>query len=350
MPGVRFAIGLFCFAFWQGCAVGEASADSPKAQDTAANPQLTRAVQLIRKQVGWFGAKPSKYSREFLFTVATMNYVQSRVSPLEYARLSKEQKKLPATPEECLAARAGICGGQVQTAREILRRLEIRNRPVEFYMRGATPAQNHSHIGLEVYYRDGWRFFDITWGTFFRGRGGRADEVLSIEQVLDTENVAALAVTNNSDLWFQQWTAAGLDPFEYLRADNQDVIVGRAGRIHLRPATDSKPARIYTPTHQPNFVGRNSSAADSGALSFRLIAVGRDHRVLTISVSGVAGSGVLVVEGETGKVERSLRELRKAGDHRLDVSKLTGESLTISVRPDSPQGVGYVVFERISLQ
>ena len=83
MPGVRFAIGLFCFAFWQGCAVGEASADSPKAQDTAANPQLTRAVQLIRKQVGWFGAKPSKYSREFLFTVATMNYVQSRVSPLE---------------------------------------------------------------------------------------------------------------------------------------------------------------------------------------------------------------------------------------------------------------------------
>lgn len=170
-----------------------------------------------------------------------MNHVQSRVSPLNYSNLAKQGRPLPSNAEQYLATKAGICGGQVMTFREILDRLHVRNRPVEFYMRGRTRAENHSHIGAEVFYADKWHFFDITWGTYYQRHdraNKRVDDVLSVRDVLAAENAKALAVANHSDLWFQQWTANGLDPFDYLSAKQMDLVVGRGGVITLRPDTD----------------------------------------------------------------------------------------------------------------
>jgi hypothetical protein len=316
------------------------------------SPQLDEAVTSIRDQVDWFGERPISYSREFLTAVATMNYVQSRVSPLNYSLLVKAKKPLPITAEEYLAAQAGICGGQVMTFLQILNRLGIRNRPVEFYIRGQTRAENHSHIGAEVFYADKWHFFDITWGTYYR-RGGQAstrvDDVLSISEILATEKTRQLAVTNLSDLWFQQWTTNGLDPFEYLTANQMDLIVGRGGVVTLRPANDAKSPYIYIPTHQPNYIGRNNRSPDFGSLSFRLTDVKRTPTICNISVSGVAGSGKLVIRGTSGEVTRSLSVL-KPGDHRIDLSNLEvhGE-LHLTVDTGDNREVGYFVFKQISL-
>ena len=325
--------------------VSDSSPTSPTAK-----PHLKRAVEVIRRQIGWFGATPSQYSREFLAAVATMNYVQSRVSPLNYSLLIQNRDKLPSEPEAYLKSGAGICGGQVMTARAILNQLGIRNRPVEFYLHGKSPSGNQSHIGIEVFYEGQWHFFDITWGTFFRHQEVESDKVLPIGEVLMAENAAALAVTNTSDLWYQQWTTAGLDPFAYIKTTEKDVVVGGNGTIHLQPVADPDKGLVYTPTHQPNYVGRNSRTADSGSVSFRLNRVGKQLVKCTITISGVAGAGQLVVRAKSGTAEVPLSEL-KPGDQEVDLSNLSvDDELLITVNPEKLQEIGYVVFTQISVQ
>ena len=321
----------------------ESEGTSPPRRNDDNTPHLDRAVAHVREQLRWFGAGPA-HSKAFYATVATMNYVQSRVSPLRYAQLTKSGVLLPNTPNKCLAMGAGICGGQIMTTRAILNRLGIKNRSVQFYLRGTTPQKNSSHIGLEVFYSNKWHYFDVTWGTFFRRKGDKKDRVLSIAEVLQAPKVDALAVTNKSDLWYQQWTAAGLDPLIYLRSKQRDVVVGGNGTIHLRPNNQLK----FTPTHQPNYIGRNT-AVGSG-LTIRLIKVPDKISTCTISVTGIAGSGQLEIAGESSYVRLSLG-LLKTGRNIIDVSSLGVKgSLLLSVKPAKTKGVGYVVFKDVTLK
>jgi len=310
--------------------------------------QLDKAVETIRRQVEWFGPHPEKYSRHFLISVATMNLVQSRVSPLNYALLHKAQQTLPRNPEECLSQRAGICGNQVLTFIAIGKRLGLRTRTVEFYMRGEQPQQNHSHICVEVFFEDGWRLFDVTWGTYYRRAAGRVDDLLSWTQVKQSTNARKLAVSNRSDLWWQQTVAAGVDPLEYIDAQAMDVLLGRGGTIHLTSTTAPQP--LYVPTHQPNYVGRNSDEPDRGAITCRLVQVASNCKSLTIDVLGLAGSGQLQVRGKVGSVLVAFDGI-KPGRLQVDLSQIQiDNSLELSVRPTQPGEVGYVVFRNIALQ
>ena len=310
--------------------------------------QLNQAVETIRKQVDWFGPQPKKYSRHFLMSVATMNLVQSRVSPLNYALLSKQKRTLPTNPEECLAQRAGICGNQVLTFIAIGKRLGLRTRTVEFYIRGKQPQQNHSHICVEVFFGGEWRLFDVTWGTYYRQPAGRVDDLLSWTQLQQSANARNLAVSNRSDLWWQQSVAAGIDPLEYIDAKMMDVLLGRGGTIHLTATTAPQP--LYVPTHQPNYVGRNSDEPDRGTINFRLLHVTPDCKSLTINILGLAGSGQLRVRGKVGSVLVAFDNIQP-GPLQVDLSQVRiDDSLELSVQPARPDGVGYVVFRNIGLQ
>jgi hypothetical protein len=329
---------------------GEMIETPPVVKPDATRPHMTNAIETIRKQVQWFGPNPEKHSREFLYGIATMNHVQSRLSPLNYSILAKANKKLPRNTEECLALEAGICGNQVQAFLALVKRFGIRARPVEFYLRGAIPAKNHSHICAEVFYDDDWHFFDVTWGTFYRRPDGKEDDLMSWREIRQAQDARDLAITNQSDLWYQQWRAAGLDPFEYVDWSEIDVLTGRTGTIHLRATPDLKGRLlIYTPTHQPNYVGRNSSDADMGSVKVRLVGTDRKPGMLEIDVLGIAGSGNLRVEGEQGSVSVELRKI-KTGQLKLDLSGIsTKNDLRVSVMPEKPSGVGYLVFKRITL-
>ncbi len=232
----------------------------------------------------------------------------------------------------------------------IVKQFGIRARPVEFYLRGSIPAKNHSHICAEVFYNGGWHFFDVTWGTFYRRPDGKVDDLMSWTEIRQANDARNLAITNQSDLWYQQWRAAGLDPFEYVDWSEMDVLTGRTGMIHLRATPDPKSRLlIYTPTHQPNYVGRNSSDADTGSVKVRLVGADRNPETLAIDVLGIAGSGNLRVEGEQGSVSVELRKI-KTGQLSLDLSGIsTKNDLRVSVIPDKPSGVGYIVFKRITL-
>ena len=321
------------------------------AKSDTARPHLAKAIETIHKQVEWFGPNPEKYSREFLYGLATMNHVQSRLSPLNYSILVKANKKPPLNTEECLALEAGICGSQVQAFLAIVKQFGIRARPVEFYLRGSIPAKNHSHICAEVFYDDGWHFFDVTWGTFYRRPDGKVDGLMSWTEIRQANDPRNLATTNRSDLWYQQWCAARLDPFEYVDWSEMDVLTGRTGTIHLRATLDPKRRLlVYTPTHQPNYVGRNSSNTDTGSVKVQLMGTGQKPVTLVIDVLGIAGSGNLRVEGEQGSVSVDLRKI-KTGQLKLDLSGIsTKNDLRVSVIPEKPSGVGYIVFKRITLR
>ena len=327
------------------------TADAGKAvKGKLPGPHLARAIETIKGQVEWFGPKPGKYSREFLIGLATMNHVQSRLSPLNYAVLLKGNEKLPGNAEECLSRQAGICGNQVAAFLAIVGRLGVRARPVEFYLRGSVPAKNHSHVGAEIFYGGRWHFFDVTWGTFYRRPGGKVDDLLAWGEIQKAKDARGLAITNGSDLWFLQWRAAGLDPLEYVDAKEMDVLTGHAGTIHLRGGSVPKSrSLLYTPTHQPNYVGRNSADRDTGSVKVRLLETGPKPGTLVIEVLGVAGRGSLRVEGEQGSASVALSSI-KAGPLRLDLSKFTVKSgLSLYVVGQQRGGVGYVVYQRIAV-
>ena len=330
----------------QGAAVASQAADP-----TASTPHLDRAVELVRRQADHMSRGRKSVSAEFFASLATANFVQSRLSSLNYSRRATAEQKLPTSVEECLQMNAGICGNHVATFLEIARRLELRARPVEFYFRGERPDTNHSHICAEVFYRNRWRLFDITWGTFFRRPGGGLDDLAGIEELRSNRMSRAWAITNQSDLWYQQWKATGLDPLEYLHHARVDILRGRKGTIHLEAAVRDGTSAVYQPLHQPNFVGRNSADRDYGPLTMQLEATPAEATVLQLEVLGRAGRGELVVscgpqrssipfdDLPAGQM-RTVRFPRPLGKHVVRVQTTAAE----------PGGVAYVVFRKMTLE
>jgi len=273
--------------------------------------KLELAVQTISAQVDWFGDPPSNYPRGFLAAVATMNYVQSRLSPLNYSLLARERQRLPAKPEEYLDTGAALCNGQAETFRAILSRMGYRTRRVEFYWPGETPQQNQGHIGAEVFYSQQWHFFDVTWGTYFRRRDSGTDQVMSVADLLQAKTPRKLAVTNQSDLWLQQYVNSGLSPFEYLTASDCDVLVGQEGTVRLRPTVLENGDMEFKQIHKPKYVGRMSTLADNdGSLQYRISGLSGVAGHCTVHISGVQGHGVFIVRSANQEFRMPLTRLQ----------------------------------------
>ena len=335
------SVCLFC----QGAAVSGQAADP-----ATPTPHTDRAVELVRRQADHMSRGRKSVSADFFISLATANFVQSRLSSLNYSRRATAGQKLPTSVEECLQMNAGICGNHVATFLEIASRLELRVRPVEFYFRGERPDTNHSHICAEVFYNNRWRLFDITWGTFFRRPGSGLDDLAGIEELRGNRMSPAWAITNQSDLWYQQWKATGLDPLEYLNHSRVDILRGRNGTIHLEAADRNATSAVYQPRHQPNFVGRNSADRDYGPLTMQLETPPAGATALQLEVLGRAGRGELVVscgpqrssipfdDLPAGQM-RTVRFPRPLGKHVVRVQTTAAE----------PGGVAYVVFRKMTL-
>ena len=322
---------------------------SPAAEPTA-TPHTDRAVAQIRQQADHLSKGRRLIAADFFSSLATANFVQSRLSSLNYSVRSVAKEPLPANVEECLKWNAGICGNHVAAFLEIAQRLGLRARPVEFYFRGAQPAKNHSHICVEVFYDKRWRLFDITWGTYFREPGGTLDNLVDIETLRGSPHARDWAVTNQSDLWYQQWTASGLDPLEYLDHARVDILRGRQGTIHLE-AIDQAPDRaIYQPRHQPNFVGRNRADKDYGAITVQLESPPAKARVLQLEVLGFAGNGTLTVTSGSQRLSIPFAELSAGQTKTISFKASLGkQTVQLQTIPTPAEGVAYVVFRTLRL-
>ena len=108
-----------------------------QAEGPSKTPLTDRAVEHIRRQAKHMALGSRSLAPEFFSALATANFVQARMSSLNYSILSIEKKKLPTNVEQCLEKGAGICGNHVAAFLELSKRLGLRARPVEFYFRGA---------------------------------------------------------------------------------------------------------------------------------------------------------------------------------------------------------------------
>lgn len=320
------------------------------AEETPATEQAVRQIQLQADRLA--DVRPG-LSRAYVTALAIMNHVQSRVSSLNYSLRSTAGEKLPTSVEECLQMEAGICGNHIAVFLEIATRLKLRSRPVEFYFHGDTPAQNHSHICVEVFYREKWRLLDVTWGTYYRLPVGPGDNLASIDEVRASLRSRRWAVTNESDLWYRQWKASGLDPLEYVDHEKVDILRGRRGTIRLSPQSKSVGVE-YAPIHQPGYLGRNEKNKDYGPISLELIRGDVVPKLLRLHVRGLVGRGQLVVAaGERGgQVATPLVQLKagKVIQVNLEGLKLSaGQSLTIRVDAESADEIAYVVYSQIDV-
>jgi len=336
------AVGLLC---WTAAVCGQAADPSPQ------TPYTDRAVEQIRRQAKHMARGNRSVSAEFFSSLATANFVQSRLSSLNYSILSTTKQKLPGNVEDCLRLNAGICGNHVAAFLEIAERLGLRARPVEFYFHGAQPQKNHSHICTEVFYGDRWRMFDITWGTYFPKPGGARDDLADIDALRANRRSREWAITNQSDLWYQQWKASGLDPLEYLDHSRVDILRGRKGTIHLRASGREGKRETFRPLHQPNFVGRNRAHPDYGSLVIRLENPTPNATALHLDVLGMAGRGKLLITSGRQRYSIPFADI-KAGEAlitRFD-RPLGKQAVTLRTTSSDPGGVAYLVFRTITLE
>ena len=126
---------------------------------------------------------------------------------------------------------------------------------------------------------------------------------------------------------------------------------GIPGTINLQPHPDSgRNSLVYVPLHQPNHFGRPPSSVDGGVVEVRLTGINGRLSSAMIDVAGVAGAGILVIEGARETVEWPLDDI-KAGMLNLSLDGLAVESeLRWTVRTDEPDEIGYVVFREIRLE
>jgi hypothetical protein len=306
----------------------------------AQTTETERFVGDIQSRVAHLRQRSKTLPKEFVTAVAIMNGVQARLSSLNYAILKQQGKPTPKTTEECLALRAGICGNHVAAFLTVADQLELRVRPVEFYIAGTSPSENTSHICVEVYYNQRWHLFDVTWGTYYMLQ----NNVASIDQIRKSGTKSRdWAATNESDLWYLQWKDAGHDPLVYVDHMHVDILRGRKGTIRLR---DYK--QTYTPVHQPNFVGLNTKNQDYGAIQVQLQDTVAGLTTLELEILGKAGNGTVVISD--GKQQKRLpMSTLNVGTNVIKLNQPTGDTrITISIDVDPLIGVGYVVYSSIT--
>ena len=319
--------------FWMTC-LG-ASAESP-------TKETDRFVSDIQSRVAHLSQRSETLPKEFVTAVAIMNGVQARLSSLNYAILKQQGKPTPNTTEECLALRAGICGNHIAAFLTVAGQLGLRARPVEFYIAGPSPAQNASHICVEVYYNQRWHLFDVTWGTYFVFQ----NNVAAIDQIRKSGTTSRdWAVTNESDLWYLQWKDAGHDPLVYVDHTHVDILRGRKGTIRLRPNQQT-----YTPVQQPNFVGLNTKKQDYGAIRVQLPDAAVESNTVELEVLGKAGNGTVVLSSGEQQTRLPMSALN-VGTNVIKLHQPTREpGIMVSIDVDPAIGVGYVVYSSIQVK
>lgn len=309
------------------------------AQDDTLGSKTKQLLNEIRNEVDQLSERSPNVDRAYIASISIMNHVQRIVSPLQYSVLKTSGADTPKTVEECLEAKAGICGNQVACFLELANHLKLRARPVEFYLHGKKPKENTSHICAEVYYDQAWRFFDVTWGTYFMMDGKAA----SIDAVRESPTVARrAAVTNETDQWFLHWRRSGLDPLTYVDHKFVDILRGRNGVIRLRGNEF-----VYLPTHQPTFIGLNSLSSDYGPVRIELLDVHAEVSRIIIQVSGYAGTGELVIAQRGNKLAHPITELKIGENEFVLPYKVAAGELEVKMKATNPAKIGYVVYSRI---
>lgn len=283
------------------------------------------------------------YAPEYPLVSSAMNYVQANVSPLIYASLENKKTAHGNKKEEALQRHAGLCGLQVEVFLEIMQRVGVQARRVQFYSIDTTGGGNH--VTAEVWFNNKWNLVDVTFGTFFRHPGDAPDHWLSAEEVLQLKNPEHCAVSNEANIVYQGYINSGQNPLSYLHSTTRDVIIGGNGTIHLKPDGEMNYPLVNLPKHFG--VHQPVPPGEMATMVYHLAGLdGKSKLVFDIAAIG-GKQGTIVVEGRNGEnswnvsaAQRGTMEISLEG---LDVS----DGVLVKATPTDTNEVFYVVLQGI---
>lgn len=221
--------------------------------------------------------------RELFMVLEAMNLVQDMASSARYAWYQHKLgvKFVPpdsAEQELCLEGGFGICGNHQLVFLDLMSKVGVPARPVNFWYteKGLNTRANHAAVEVEIAGK--WRYVDVTWGTIWVRAKEDPLSVLSLEEVLKGEGKRLTGATNT---WYLVQRQHRIDPFLYLQAS--DVQVTRSGGT-LKLQLSGQPETF---NGLPNYVG---SPPGKDALSYSL----RSRKIggqLEIAVAGTSSCG-----------------------------------------------------------
>lgn len=320
---------------------------------SACGSSVETAVAFIEKEVGYFTFSDSSQSqrarRAWYIALSTMNYVQSRLSPLVWGNIYKTTGRRLNGVEECFCAEAGICGNHVKAFLRIVERFELKARYLQLYN---IDSQGNNHAAVEVWFNDKWNYMDVTWGTFFRRPRAQSYELLSFDELRHHPDASDLAVTNASNMQYQHYEAAGLEPLAYLRSTTVDRVAGGRGTIRLHPRRDGAILR-YSLANVPNHVGVNTTGqpGNKGDMKYQLEGVDPAHRLLQLQIQKiVCETGALTLRAGEESTSYDMAALGR-GLFNATIPPLAraGEPVLFEVAPKDDSQECYLVLSSISL-
>lgn len=226
------------------------------------------------------GQPPPSGQREIFMVLEAMNLVQDTASSARYAWY-QHQLGIAFTPpnsteqEVCLDSGFGICGNHQLVFLELMQRVGVPARPVNFWYTDTALNERANHAAVEVQISGKWRYVDVTWGTIWLRKKDDPLSALSVEEVLKGEGVR---LTGSTNTWYIVQRQHNVDPFSYLRA--RDLQVTRSGGT-LKLQLSCEPETF---NGLPNYVG---TPPNSDALSYS-VTKSKAGGSLEIAVAGTS--------------------------------------------------------------
>lgn len=263
-----------------------------------------------------------------LATIEAANLVRFNVSPGMYSYIRDVLRaEVPNSSEFCLIEFAGICGNQIQAYIDILKKLGIRSRAVQFYY--SLDGKRESHIGAEVYYMNQWNYIDVTWGFMIPRKEPFAfkDAASIIRDGLSDIEI------NKIDAWAKVVNWNNYDVTSYFNANDLSLVVDGVGNVTVSIPDDDEYLESFT--HIPNYVGDNKPDGRREKFELQFDATG--ERRVTLHIDAQAGC-------DSSKGDRLVLGDQQQPIQKGEVTFRMAESAILTTLSSSD--VCYVVFSK----
>lgn len=247
----------------------------------AVEEDILAVAETLRSAHVEFGDLRTSYQLQVI--LSALDAVPVIVSSATYAYALNSGIDVPHSETEVLQATSGLCGNAAEIFESVLRNLGLTTRTAQFWWRD-DQGRSENHVAVEVLWNGAWRLYDPTFGAYFVAGPDGSNEVLD---TASARNNTFTSIVNRNGTTYRYWKLAGLEPFDYLRHPDVDVIIGGKGIIHV-PLTPNLGGLTTTFANIPNFVGDNQVDGRSEGLVFRFPKVS-GHFDATVTGSASAG-------------------------------------------------------------
>jgi hypothetical protein len=276
------------------------------------------AAEGIKLSFALEGVTLSKDEVDTFAAIEAMNLVQNVAGSGRYAYLSLSHKDFlkPTMTEQAglLTNGYGICGNHQYLFVEILNPLGILSRAVDFYFSDSKGRRN-SHAAAEVKIGNKWRYFDVTWGSFWLSNVDDTSSLMAFDDVkLGRGNRMG---GNNS--WFVRATHKKVqkelrDPFSYLGAKDLQVLRNKGGILLIRFKLGTADF-----TDIPNYFGKSLGNAPLKIKVRVKIPPSSEAEIDIAGVGGACKESVIRIGANTYPVRSGKTLIRLSADSTIEV-------------------------------